>query len=103
MTTLMTNPRFTLTQAQTDELRKLWQPLRNLVEPSKDTLVTLKLSRRAAVFSRRQLYMIAATMVNLGVGEVPGVSITISNTDPRCFKVYNRPAICYMDFHNIGR
>jgi hypothetical protein len=71
MTTLMTNPRFTLTQAQTDELRKLWQPLRNLVEPSKDTLVTLKLSRRAAVFSRRQLYMIAATMVNLGVGEVP--------------------------------
>jgi hypothetical protein len=71
MTTLMTNPRFTLTQAQTDELRKLWQPLRNLVEPSKDTLVTLKLSRRAAVFSRRQLYMIAATMVNLGVGEIP--------------------------------
>jgi len=71
MTTLMTNPRFTLTQAQTDELRRLWQPLRNLVEPSKDTLVTLKLSRRAAVFSRRQLYMIAATMVNLGVGEIP--------------------------------
>ena len=71
MTTLMTNPRFTLTQDQTDELRRLWQPLRNLVEPSKDTLVTLKLSRRAAVVSRRQLYMIAATMVNLGVGEVP--------------------------------
>ena len=71
MTTLMTNPRFTLTQDQTDELRRLWQPLRNLVEPSKDTLVTLKLSRRAAVFSRRQLYMIAATMVNLGVGKVP--------------------------------
>ena len=71
MTTLMTNPRFTLTQDQTDELRRLWQPLRNLVEPSKDTLVTLKLSRRAAVFSRRQLYMIAAPMVNLGVGEVP--------------------------------
>jgi len=71
MTTLMTNPRFLLSQDQTDELRRLWQPLRNLVEPSKDTLVTLKLSRRAAVFSRRQLYMIAATMVNLGVGEVP--------------------------------
>ncbi len=71
MTTSTTNPRFNLTQDQNDELRRLWQPLRNLVEPSKDTLVTRKLSLRAAVFSRRQLYMIAATMVNLGVGEVP--------------------------------
>lgn len=65
------NPRFQLTPEQTQELRALWVPLRNLVEPSKDTLVTLKLSRKAAVFSRRQLYMIAATMINLGVGEVP--------------------------------
>jgi hypothetical protein len=71
MTTSPFNPRFTLTADQTEEMRVMWAPLRNLVEPSKDTLVTLKLSRREAVFSRRQLYMIAATMVNLGIGEVP--------------------------------
>lgn len=71
MTNLERNPRFTLTPEQTAELRQLWAPLKQLVEPSKDTLMTIKLSRQAAVLSRRQLYMVAATMVNLGVGKLP--------------------------------
>jgi hypothetical protein len=71
MTTSRFNPRFTLTPEQTEEIRTLWAPLKHRVEPSKDTLVTLKLSRGSAVFSRRQLYMVAATMVNLGVSEIP--------------------------------
>jgi hypothetical protein len=69
--TLKSNPQFKLTPSQTQELKDCWNTIRRLAEPSKNTLVTLKLSRNCAVLSRKQLYMIAATMVNLGVHQIP--------------------------------
>lgn len=65
------NPSFTLTQAQAEDLSALWASISNLVEPSKDTLVKVKLSRNDPVFTRRQIYMIIATAVNLGFNKVP--------------------------------
>jgi hypothetical protein len=41
------------------------------VESSKDTLVVLKLSRKNPVLTRRQLYMICATLANLGQLNIP--------------------------------
>lgn len=65
------NPSFTLTQTQAEDLSALWASISNLVEPSKDTLVKVKLSRNNPVFTRRQIYMIIATAVNLGFNKVP--------------------------------
>ena len=42
-----------------------------LVEPSKTTLVAMQLSRQYPSLSRRQLYMICATLANLGQINIP--------------------------------
>jgi hypothetical protein len=65
------NPSFTLTPEQAEDLSTLWTPISSLVDPSKDTLVKVKLSRKNPVFTRRQIYMIIATAVNLGFNKVP--------------------------------
>jgi hypothetical protein len=65
------NPLFNLTAEQGQELWQAWEPVRALVEPSKDTLVALKLSRNKPVLTRRQLYMICATLANLAQNNIP--------------------------------
>lgn len=65
------NPSFNLTTDQGYELLQAWEPIRGLVEASKDTLVILKLSRRNPILTRRQLYMICATLANLGQASIP--------------------------------
>jgi hypothetical protein len=65
------NPTFNLTAEQGRELWQAWEPVRGLVEQSKDTLVVLRLSRGNPVLTRRQLYMICATLANLGHLTIP--------------------------------
>jgi hypothetical protein len=65
------NPSFNLSAEQGQELWQVWEPIRGLVESSKDTLVVLKLSRKNPVLTRRQLYMICATLANLGQLNIP--------------------------------
>jgi len=65
------NPTFTLTSGQARELWQAWEPIRGVVEASKDTLVVLRLSRENPVLTRRQLYMICATLANLGQLNIP--------------------------------
>ena len=65
------NPSFTLTSDQVDDISALWGSFSSLVDPSKDTLVKVKLSRSNPVFTRRQIYMIVATAVNLGFNKIP--------------------------------
>jgi len=65
------NPIFQLTSEQGKELWHAWEPIRGLVESSKDTLVALKLSREKPILTRRQLYMICATLANLGQMSIP--------------------------------
>lgn len=65
------NPSFTLTPDQAEDLSALWASIGSLVDPSKDTLVKVKLSRSDPIFTRRQIYMIVATAVNLGLNKIP--------------------------------
>jgi hypothetical protein len=65
------NPTFTLTSEQGRELWQAWEPIRGVVEGSKDTLVVLRLSRENPILTRRQLYMICATLANLGQLNIP--------------------------------
>ena len=65
------NPVFNLTNEQGQELWRAWEPVRGLVESSKDTLVALKLCRQNPALTRRQLYMICATLANLGQFNIP--------------------------------
>ena len=65
------NPSFKLTAEQGLELLEAWEPVRGIVEASKDTLVILKLSRKNPILTRRQLYMICATLANLGQLSIP--------------------------------
>lgn len=65
------NPSFQLTAEQGLELLQAWETVRGVAEPSKNTLVTLKLSRKHPVLTRRQLYMICATLANLGYFNIP--------------------------------
>ena len=65
------NPRYRLTPEQSRELWQFWEPIRMLVEPSKTTLVAMQLSRQYPSLSRRQLYMICATLANLGQINIP--------------------------------
>jgi hypothetical protein len=60
----MKNPIFNLTNYQTDELRDLWDGVSHLVDPIKNSRVILKLSRRAAVLTHRQLYLICVNLAN---------------------------------------
>ena len=45
---------------------------------------------------------VVTTYTKDGHGEVTGVSSTITNTDPCCFKVGHRPANCNLEFDNMG-
>ena len=45
---------------------------------------------------------VVTTYTKDGDGEVTGVSSTITNTDPCCFKVCHRPANCNLEFDNMG-
>jgi hypothetical protein len=65
------NPSFNLTPEQGRELWKSWESIRELVDSSKDTLVAMKLSRQNPVLTRRQLFMICATLANLGYLDIP--------------------------------
>jgi len=62
----MKNPIFNLSNYQTDELRNLWDCVSHLVDPIKNSRVILKLSRRAAVLTHRQLYLICVNLANFG-------------------------------------
>ena len=65
------NPVFHLSSNQRQELWHAWEPIRDLVESSKDTLVSLKLSREHPALTRRQLYMICATLASFGQMTIP--------------------------------
>jgi hypothetical protein len=74
------NPRYKLTPEQGRELWQCWEPIRMLVEPSKTTLVAMQLSRQCPSLSRRQLYMICATLANLGQMNIPDWAHEILDT-----------------------
>ena len=60
----MKNPTFNLSIEQTLELRALWDHIGHLVDPIKNSRVVLKLSRRAANLTHRQLYLICVNLAN---------------------------------------
>ena len=69
--TSQSNPTTTLSAEQTIELRGLWNAVGSAADPSKNSLVKLKLSRRCASLTKRQLYMIAVNMALAGVIPIP--------------------------------
>jgi len=74
------NPRYRLTTEQSKELWRCWEPIRQLVEPSKTTLVALQLLREYPSLTRRQLYMICATLANLGQMNIPNWAYEMLDT-----------------------
>lgn len=60
----MKNPTFNLSIEQTNELKTLWDQIGHLVDPIKNSRVILKLSRRAAILTHRQLYLICVNLAN---------------------------------------
>jgi len=60
----MKNPIFNLSKEQTFELKTLWDRIGYLVDPVKNSRVVLKLSRRAANLTHRQLYLICVNLAN---------------------------------------
>ena len=77
------NPRYTLTPEQSSELWQCWEPIRMVVEPSKTTLVAMQLSRQYPSLSRRQLYMICATLANLGQINIPNWAHEMLDVQPQ--------------------
>ena len=65
------NPSFILAQEQATELQELWAAIATIVEPGRNTLVMVRLARKHPVFTKRQLYMCAANLVNYGITEIP--------------------------------
>jgi len=80
------NPSFQLTAKQGLELLQAWDPVRGIVEPSKNTLVILKLSRKYPILTRRQLYMICATLANLGQLNIPDWAHEMLDLQPQGVK-----------------
>ena len=76
------NPRYQLTSEQSRELLRCWEPIKQLVEPSKTTLVAMQLSRQSPSLSRRQLFMICATLANLGQINIPNWAHEILDQQP---------------------
>ena len=62
----MNNPVFNLNQDQTKELKVLWDCITNLVDEDKNRRVILKLARKEAVLTHKQLYLIAVNLANFG-------------------------------------
>lgn len=60
----MKNPTFNLSIDQTRELKALWDRIGYLIDPIKNSRVVLKLSRRAAILTHRQLYLICVNLAN---------------------------------------
>jgi len=54
-----------------------------VVEPSKTTLVAMQLSRQYPSLSRRQLYMICATLANLGQMNIPNWAHEMLDKQPQ--------------------
>ncbi len=59
----MKNTIHVLTKPQTDELRILWQPMRDYLDPDREAFVRLKLTRDCATLTHKQLLVIATTLV----------------------------------------
>jgi hypothetical protein len=67
----MKNTIHILTKAQTDELRILWQPMREYLDPDREAFVRLKLTRECATLTHKQLLVIATTLVQNEVLRIP--------------------------------
>ena len=67
----MKNTIHVLTKSQTDELRLLWLPMRNYLDPDREAYVRLKLARDRATLTHKQLLVIATTLVQNEVLVIP--------------------------------
>ena len=62
----MNNLVFNLNHNQTKELKVLWDCVTNLVDEDKNRRVIIKLARKEAVLTHKQLYLIAVNLANFG-------------------------------------
>lgn len=60
-----------LTKSQTDELRHLWHPMRDYLDPDREAFVRLKLARDRATLTHKQLLVIATTLVQHETQKIP--------------------------------
>jgi hypothetical protein len=67
----MKNTIHVLTKAQTDELRILWQPMREYLDPEREAFVRFKLTRDCATLTHKQLLVIATTLVQNETRRIP--------------------------------
>jgi hypothetical protein len=67
----MKNSIHMLNKAQTDELRILWQPMRDHLDPDREAFVRLKLARECATLTHKQLLVIATTLVQYETIKIP--------------------------------